>query len=391
MHVTFAGSPDRVEARLVPEAGYELDTFLVSGLPRKPTPALLKALFRAGRAPLACRRILRSRRPDVVFGGGGFVAGPMVLAASTMRIPAALSEADAHLGLANRLAMPYARRVFLAYPTTARNRKKYRVVGRPIPARSRPLPQSEGREIFELPADEPVLAVFGALAADVQNGRAGLRPRAERELVDEARAERAAEHEHDRPVRRQSEPLARLRARRGARARRHRPSDRDVLVAVPSVHRKREEDALRERRREPVRKPEVRVGFRQHCGDAAQACGKHHRSRDVAAAAEHDVWLTPREDPHARDGSRRRERERTQLRRSRPARKARDRERVEGVALLRDEPRLDAIRRPGERHRHSARAQRFRHGERRGEMPDRSPCRDQAAKLVAFRHDHGRC
>jgi len=164
VHVTFAGSPDRVEARLVPEAGYELDTFQISGLPRKPTPALLKALFRAGRAPLACRRILRSRRPDVVLGGGGFVAGPMVLAASTMRIPAALSEADAHLGLANRLAIPYARRVFLAYPTTARSRRKYRVVGRPIPARSRPLPQSEGREIFELPADEPVLAVFGALA-----------------------------------------------------------------------------------------------------------------------------------------------------------------------------------------------------------------------------------
>jgi UDP-N-acetylglucosamine--N-acetylmuramyl-(pentapeptide) pyrophosphoryl-undecaprenol N-acetylglucosamine transferase len=164
VHVTFAGSPDRVEARLVPEAGYELDTFQISGLPRKPTPALLKALFRAGRAPLACRRILRSRRPDVVLGGGGFVAGPMVLAASTMRIPAALSEADAHLGLANRLAVPYARRVFLAYPTTARSRRKYRVVGRPIPARSRPLPQSEGREIFELPEDEPVLAVFGALA-----------------------------------------------------------------------------------------------------------------------------------------------------------------------------------------------------------------------------------
>jgi UDP-N-acetylglucosamine--N-acetylmuramyl-(pentapeptide) pyrophosphoryl-undecaprenol N-acetylglucosamine transferase len=88
----------------------------------------------------------------------------MVLAASSMRIPAALSEADAHLGLANRLAIPYARRVFLAYPTTARNRRKYLVVGRPIPARSRPLPQSEGREIFELPDDEPVLAVFGALA-----------------------------------------------------------------------------------------------------------------------------------------------------------------------------------------------------------------------------------
>ncbi len=60
-------------------------------------------------APRACRAILKRRRPDVVFGGGGYVAGPMVLAARSMRIPAALSESDAHLGLANRLALPFAK------------------------------------------------------------------------------------------------------------------------------------------------------------------------------------------------------------------------------------------------------------------------------------------
>jgi len=92
------------------------------------------------------------------------VSGPMMLAAATMRIPAALTEADAHLGLANRLAVPYARRVFLAYPLPSRTGTKYRVVGRPIPARSRAVPKDEAREIFELPQDEPVLTVFGALA-----------------------------------------------------------------------------------------------------------------------------------------------------------------------------------------------------------------------------------
>src|SRR5213596_2637658 len=125
--VTFAGSPDRVEARLVPEAGFELDAFRVSGLPRRPSPALVRALGRAVWAPVACLRILARRRPDVVLGGGGYVAGPMVLAAWTRGIPAALTEADSHLGLANRIAAPFARRVFLAFPIDGKSPPKFRV------------------------------------------------------------------------------------------------------------------------------------------------------------------------------------------------------------------------------------------------------------------------
>ena len=106
----------------------------------------------------------RSGRCDVVFGAGGYVAGPMVLAAATMRIPAALSEADAHLGLANRMALPFAKRVFLAYPLEGSAEPRFRVVGRPIPARARAIPKAEAREIFELPPDGPVLLVAGALA-----------------------------------------------------------------------------------------------------------------------------------------------------------------------------------------------------------------------------------
>jgi UDP-N-acetylglucosamine--N-acetylmuramyl-(pentapeptide) pyrophosphoryl-undecaprenol N-acetylglucosamine transferase len=159
--VSFAGSPDRIEARLVPEAGYEFDPFRVKGLPRRPGLAFLRAAVLAGRSPVACLRILRRRRPDVVLGGGGYVAGPMVLAAGLTRTPAALSEADAQLGLANRLAEPFARRVFLAFPIEGRDGDKYRVVGRPIPARSRPVDQAAARAGFGLPASGPVVLVFG--------------------------------------------------------------------------------------------------------------------------------------------------------------------------------------------------------------------------------------
>ena len=159
--MTFAGSPDRVEARLVPEAGYEFDSFRISGLPRRPGIALAKAVLLAGRAPRACGRIIVARRPDVVLGGGGYVAGPMVYAAALRRIPTALTEADAHLGLANRVAAPFARRVFLSFPIPGRTGPKYVVTGRPIPASSRAVERAEARRRFDLPEDGPVVLVFG--------------------------------------------------------------------------------------------------------------------------------------------------------------------------------------------------------------------------------------
>jgi UDP-N-acetylglucosamine--N-acetylmuramyl-(pentapeptide) pyrophosphoryl-undecaprenol N-acetylglucosamine transferase len=94
----------------------------------------------------------------------------MVYAAARRKIPTALMEADAHLGLANRLAAPFARRVFLSFPIAGREGSKYRVTGRPIPARSRARPQEEARRLFGLPETGLVLLVFGgSLGARVLN------------------------------------------------------------------------------------------------------------------------------------------------------------------------------------------------------------------------------
>ena len=168
--VTFAGSRDRVEARLVPEQGYAFDAFAVAGFPRRPGPAQLRALALAAAAPFACLKILDRRRPDVVLGGGGYVAGPMVLAARLRGIPAVLTEADAHLGLANRLAGPFAQRVFLALPVPGRDGSKFVAVGRPIPQSSEAVPRADARARLGLPADGPVVLVFGgSLGARVLN------------------------------------------------------------------------------------------------------------------------------------------------------------------------------------------------------------------------------
>jgi UDP-N-acetylglucosamine--N-acetylmuramyl-(pentapeptide) pyrophosphoryl-undecaprenol N-acetylglucosamine transferase len=150
-----------VEERLARSAGLEFDAFRVEGLPRAVGLRLARALARGATAPAACVRILRRRRPDVVLGAGGYVGGPMVLAAGLLRIPSALTEADAHLGLANRLAAPAAKRVFLAFPVEGLDGPRYRVVGRPIPERSLPPGRKEARETFDLPAEGPVVLVFG--------------------------------------------------------------------------------------------------------------------------------------------------------------------------------------------------------------------------------------
>ena len=88
----------------------------------------------------------------------------MVLAARLSGIPAALTEADAHLGLANRLAAPFASKLFLAYEIEGRTGDKVEVVGRPIPTAHLGASRAEARARFGIAADAPVVAVFGALA-----------------------------------------------------------------------------------------------------------------------------------------------------------------------------------------------------------------------------------
>src|SRR5260221_12940051 len=72
VEVTFAGSPDRVEARLVPERGYAFDGFRIAGFPRRPGLPLLRALAVAAASPVACLRILARRKPDGLLGRGGY-------------------------------------------------------------------------------------------------------------------------------------------------------------------------------------------------------------------------------------------------------------------------------------------------------------------------------
>jgi UDP-N-acetylglucosamine--N-acetylmuramyl-(pentapeptide) pyrophosphoryl-undecaprenol N-acetylglucosamine transferase len=118
--VSFLGTRKRIEAELVPPAGYEIDFLKVRGIDRRNPIRAAVAVGEAAGAVAVARRALRSRRADVVLGGGGYVAGPAGLAAVLTRTPLVLTEADSHLGLANRLLARRARRVCLSFPIEGR-------------------------------------------------------------------------------------------------------------------------------------------------------------------------------------------------------------------------------------------------------------------------------
>src|SRR3954466_5096620 len=96
--VSFVGGQGAA-AELVPKAGYELDTINVEGISRSNPLKAARAVVKAGAALTDARKILKQRRADAVLGGGGYVAGPVGLAATMAKIPLVLSEADSHLGL----------------------------------------------------------------------------------------------------------------------------------------------------------------------------------------------------------------------------------------------------------------------------------------------------
>ncbi len=159
--VSFIGTRERVEADLVPAAGYEIDYVSVGGIDRKRPLRAIDASTRALAAVRTARGLLGERRAEVVMGGGGFVAGPVGLAALSLRIPLVLTEADSHLGLANRLLAGRARRVCIAFPIAGREGERYLLTGRPVPKEVIEADRSAARTRFGIDGEARCLLVVG--------------------------------------------------------------------------------------------------------------------------------------------------------------------------------------------------------------------------------------
>ncbi len=159
--VSFLGARGKIEAELVPEAGYEIDLLDVRGIDRRNPLRAAIAVGKAAGAVGAARRALRERGADVVLGGGGYVAGTVGMAAVLSRTPLVLTEADSHLGLANRLLARRARRVCLAFPIAGREGDRYLLTGRPVPAAVLAADRAQARERLGVAAGDRCLLAMG--------------------------------------------------------------------------------------------------------------------------------------------------------------------------------------------------------------------------------------
>ncbi len=129
--IIFFGG-DRLEATIVPQAGFELIQVEIQGLRR----SLSRENFRTLRQVLIARRelhgVITERDVRGVLAMGGYVTGPTALAARKARVPLIIHEQNAVPGLANRLAARYATKILVGFPAAADRLPGARVVGNPI-------------------------------------------------------------------------------------------------------------------------------------------------------------------------------------------------------------------------------------------------------------------
>lgn len=132
--ILFIGGKRGLEAKIIPKEGFRLITLDLEGIPRQISLKVFRSIGLAARGVWQTFRIVKEFRPNLVVGTGGYVCGPVVLAAALMGIPCAIQEQNAFPGLTNRTLGRFVDRIFLAYPEAERffRKSKIRVYGNPI-------------------------------------------------------------------------------------------------------------------------------------------------------------------------------------------------------------------------------------------------------------------
>lgn len=130
--VSWLGTKKGIESRVIPENNIAIDWLSVAGVRGKGLSGKITAVFMLGKACLQAVKILRYRKPDVVLGMGGFVAGPGGLMAKMLGIPLIIHEQNRVPGTTNRLLARIANRVLQAFPGSFNEKVNATCTGNPL-------------------------------------------------------------------------------------------------------------------------------------------------------------------------------------------------------------------------------------------------------------------
>ncbi|MBH0049035.1 undecaprenyldiphospho-muramoylpentapeptide beta-N-acetylglucosaminyltransferase [Pseudoalteromonas sp. SWYJZ19] len=160
--VSWIGTPDRMEASVVPKHNIDIDFINVKGVRGNGLKRLIKAPFMVINAVLQARKVLKEQRPDVVLAMGGYVTGPTGIAAKSLGIPLVIHEQNAVAGMSNKLLAKVATRVLAAFPS-AFAQGQAELVGNPV--------RQSVMNIVKRDVSSPIniLVVGGSLGAQVLN------------------------------------------------------------------------------------------------------------------------------------------------------------------------------------------------------------------------------
>lgn len=163
--LVFVGTDKGMETKLVPERGYELELVKVLPIRGGGLSGALRGIGRAAGSIPDARSIVAKVAPQAVFSIGGYAAGPVALAARTLKVPLALMEPNAEAGLANRLIAPFVQRAYIAFPESQRYFGKDATVQTGVPLRDgfRPVPYVPPRDSLK------VLVIGGSQGAKSLN------------------------------------------------------------------------------------------------------------------------------------------------------------------------------------------------------------------------------
>ena len=162
--ILFVGAKGRMEMEKVPQAGYRIEGLWISGLQRKITWHNLLFPFKVLHSLWRCRALIKSFRPDVVIGVGGYASGPLIKVAVGMGIPGVLQEQNSYPGMTNRLLAEKAKKIFVAYEGMEKYFPPEKIVLTGNPMRSqlgKQVSREEAAEYFGLATNKKTILAFG--------------------------------------------------------------------------------------------------------------------------------------------------------------------------------------------------------------------------------------